>query len=208
MATYANSKGGNKGKKYNKRRGDEVATPESEARANEFMKWYGDNYDAIRGKLVYGELYDDQIATDTFLRIYDCIALDGLVVKDYKFYFLRSYHTNRLGALNKDSVAEARFLRDDATVNNIVVQDATYLDYEIAVETLRAEIVDYVRGQFDPYSVALFEIYMGLQPEISYRAMAEMLGIGVYEIWPLIGAIKKDIRYHFSDRRDYLLSIV
>lgn len=214
-AKYGNSGGRNKGKKYVKLRGDEIATPEAEARASEFMKWYGDNFDALRSKLLYDEFYDDEVATDTALYLYDCIAYKGLKIDNYKWYYLRAYHTALLGAKKKNGEARAAFVSvDEPVIGEVMYGDILpaptfdYTTYEMEIDAVQREILEYVRASYDQVSVSLFEIYVTLQPEMSYKKLARMLGIPANKIWPVIGAIRKDVAVRFADRRDYLLSLL
>lgn len=208
MARNGNS---NKGKKYVKLRGGEIATPENEARARAFMEWYAANEKTIRTKLIYDRLYDDQVATDTMLNVYDCIAYKGLQVQDYKFYFLRAYHTNYLAAQKRKGPApvslDAPVWNDDMRVGDMLAApDFDYETYEQTVDALKTEITEYVRGAYDPAECSIFEIYIALQPEISYPKMAKMLGIPAHRLWMVIGQIKKDVFKTFARRKDILLS--
>lgn len=197
MATYGNSNKGNKGKKYVKLTGDEVATPENQKRADDFKLWFGENYAGlVRG--MYAGQYDDQVFTDTFIYLYDCIALKGSRIDNYKGYFLRAYHTARLAGKKKVTVyTELHVINEPVAQENPPDPWGDFFD---------AELMEYVRGQFDAVSVSLFEMYVGLQPDITYARLAEMLGISSNDIWPVIGAIKKDLRFRFADRVDALLS--
>jgi len=199
MARNGNS---NKGKKYVKLRGGEVATPENEARARGFLDWYGAHSETIRKRLIYDHLYDDEIATDTMLGVYDCIAFKGLEVRDYKFYFLRAYHTNYLAAQKRKSAPPVSM--DDTDM--LVAPDFDYDTYEQTVDTLKTEITDYVRNNYDPAACSLFEIYIALYPEMSYKNLAKMLGYPATRVWPIIGQIRKDVLRHFGARKDNLLS--
>lgn len=201
----------NTGKKYIKLRGDEVPTAEAQARANKFMVWYGRNADYIRERLIYAHLYDDQVATDTMIYLYECIALKGFAISNYKWYFLRAYHMNYKAAQKRRSQDTARtvYMDDEETyIEELAAPSFDYADYEDKVEALRLEILEYVRGSFDAFSVSLFEMYIELQPEMNAARLAKLLGISEYKVGPTIKAIKKDVVYRFADRRDFLLSIV
>lgn len=210
--------GRNKGKKYRKLQGFEQATEETEARAAAFMAWYGDNFTRIRDKLIFVHLYDDQVATDTALNVYESIALKGLIVQDYQFYFLRAYHTNRLAMLKRKTYEvplEFSFQSPDEEYTDFTallgVADTPDFDYELhedIVQTLSAEMLEYVRAKYDPLSASLFEIYIGLLPDTSYKRLSELLGIPVTRIWTSIGAIRKDLALQFENRKVYLLSLI
>lgn len=201
MAKYGNSGGRNKGKKYKKLNGFEQATEETEKRAREFMQWYGDNFDVLRDKLIFDRLYDDEVATDTALHLYDCIALKGLIIQDHKFYYLRAYHTSRLAKLKK-----AAPISFEEIPMQIAASDFNSEKYETTVDELKGEILEYVRDNYDAIDVSLFEIYIGLQPDISYKRLAVMLDFPVTKIWSGIGAIRKDVAERFSQRKEFMLS--
>lgn len=204
--------GKNLGKKYVKLRGGEVATPENEARARDFLTWYGDNAARIRKKLIFDHLYDDEVATDTMLAVYDTIALKGLRVDNYQFYYLRAYHTNRLAALKRtaahetDSIDAPRI--DGRTIaDTLAAPQFDYDAYERAVDQLQSEITEYVREAYDPAACSIYEIYMGLQPDFTYTALAEMLGMKFRRVRSVVIEIKADVAGRFDVRKDFLLSL-
>lgn len=201
-----NRGGKNKGKKYKKLKGYEQPTPETAKRARDFMDWYGENFQDLRDRLIYDHLYDDEIATDTALHLHECIALKGFIIKDYKFYYLRAYHTARLAHLKKRRYDLP--LDDEETYLQLEACDFDYETYERVVDELNGEILEYVRANYDEIAVSLFEIYIGLQPDTSYRRLSVMLDIPVTKIWVSIGAIRKDVAERFAERKEYLLSII
>lgn len=216
MATYGNSGGRNRGKNYIKLTGSETATPESEARARDFMAWYGANMDGLRRSL-YNGFYDADLMSETALHIYNCIALKGLRVDNYRGYYLRAYHTTRMAALKRDSENQERTVRIDygtdrnpARVEAEIVPhpaDGDRKAYEVAAARLENEILEYVRAKYDAAAVALFEIYVALRPDISYKRLSELLGWPLCKIWPVMGAIRKDVAAHFGERNRQLLTI-
>lgn len=207
-AKYGNSGGRNKGKKYVKLRGNEIATPENEARAVDFMQWYGAHFDVLRSKLLYDQYYDDQVATDTAIHLYECIAFKGLKVDNYKWYYLRAYHTALLTSKKKDGDQRAGFVSIDEPGAQLVAPTFDYAAYELELDMVQTEILNYVRATYDQVSVSLFEIYVTLQPEMSYKKLARMLGYPANKIWPVIGSIRKDVALRFADKRDFLLSLL
>jgi len=220
--------GRNKGKKYKKLQGFEEPTELSQANATAFMYWYGKNFERLRDKLIFAHLYDDEVATDTALTIYDNIALKGVVILDYQFYFLRAYHTNRVAKANRkareisydeglynefnkmDNGREPTSNRTSLAVAQLIAAapDFDYEEYELAVDQLSTEMLDYVRANYDPLSVSLFEIYVGLLPGISYKKLSALLGIPVTRIWTSLGEIRKDLAERFAERKENLLSVI
>lgn len=184
----------NTGKKYVKLRGGETPTREAEARAQDFLQWYGANCEYIRERLIYAHLYDDALATDTMLNMYDGIALKGHDIRDYKFYFLRAYHTNFIAKRRGADWVDLDFDVEDTSAD---VEDS-------AIDQILVEVLDYVRDNFSPAECSLFEIYVGLLPDISYSKLAKMLGLSLSQVWQVIGAIRKDLKTHYKARYVYL----
>lgn len=217
---------GNKGKKYVKLRGDEVAKPENLKRANDFMAWYGANAARLHAR---NNCFDHDVATDSALKVYDAIALRGAKVVDFKSYYLRVYHTELLGQSMRgykfvelpDNNRVANFTesvlarvgameeveRLRMNVARYVSDDDARLEYEYEVERLRLDILDYVRSAYNCEAVSLFEIYTSLAPEITYKTLAKMLGISDSRVWPVLGAMRKDVANRFRDRRNNILSL-
>lgn len=207
MARLGNSGGKNKGKKYKKLTGLEMATPESEAKARDFMEWYGANFEDLKRELYYkGRTFDDEVATDTALLIYDAIALKGAKVESYKHYFFRAYHTNAIKSA-RDTVTH---LANHVELDGVVLAASSVdLDtYEREVDIFSAEVLEYVREWFSPFDCSIFEIYIGLHPETSYNKLSALLGIPRFTIYTTIGAIRKELAAEFAQKRDYLRTLV
>ena len=205
----------NKGKKYMRLTGLEVATPENLARANEFLKWYGNNTADLKSRINKNRSHQNRFCPDlmgdTMLSIYDAIAYKGADVKDYIFYFYRSYYNLYLAGKNKprpDFLDDIRIGEDQTLNDTLEAPDFDYYNYEIEVDALKTEILDYVRARYNPVEVSLFEIYVGLYPDTSYKRISALLGIPFNKVWASIGAIRKDVAVNFSDRRGFLLSYI
>lgn len=175
--------------------------PENEAKARDFMEWYGGNMDRLRH---YVEWYDEDLFTDAFLRAYEAIARRGTSVRNYTAYFLRTYRNTLLDTKKISGGHRA----DETALQRLTQVEFDAPLYEAAVETINTEVLDYVREAYDEVAVSLFEIYVGLFPDISYGRMADMLGISENKIWPVIGKIKKDVVKRFGGRKDFILSQV
>lgn len=198
----------NKGKKYIKLTGYEVATPESQARADEFLNWYAQNLHSLKRKLAHnGRTYDEDVASETAILIYDAIALKGAKVESFAHYFFRAYQTNALRAKQGESKYAAEVLRIDASVT-IEAPTYDFAAFEKEADELSAEILQYVRENYAPLVCSLFEIYIGLQPETSYNKLSAMLGIPRSTIERNITAIRKDVAEAFSTRRDFIRTLI
>lgn len=198
-------------KKYIKLQGHEKPTPESERRAKAFMRWFSLRFDRLRSEWLYAGKFDDEVATDTALYIYDCIALKGLQIKGkYKWYYLRAYHMRLLASQKKRAEAARRsvYLDDPDVLLDLAAPTFDYEYFEALVDAINTDMLEYVRANYPPLDASLFEIYIALQPDMSYKRMGKMLGYSPNKIWPVIGAIRRDLAEKFADKRYYLLSLV
>lgn len=219
MAKYGNSRGNNKGKKYIKLKGGEVATPEAQIAADEFLTWFGRMHGYIKEHLISEPKMDDDVYHDAALYIYDAIRLKNLVIRGRKrAYYLRVYHTALLKELQNRKKAQTTTLslsvlmsvntEDEgrAELVKLAANDYDPAHYEGAVDTLRGEMLDFVRRHYPADSASIFEIYMELQPRITYKSMAEMLGIPQNKVWATVRDIKAELKYWYAERRVILLS--
>lgn len=198
-------------KKYIKLQGHEKPTPESERRARAFMRWFSLRFDRLRSEWLYAGKFDDEVATDTALYIYDCIALKGLQIKGkYKWYYLRAYHMRLLAVQKKRAEAAQRsvYLDDPDVLLDLAAPTFDYEYFEALVDAINTDMLEYVRANYPPLDASLFEIYIALQPDMSYKRMGKMLGYSPNKIWPVIGAIRRDLAEKFADKRYFLLSLV
>lgn len=205
--------GKNKGKKYIKLKGNEIARPQDEARAQRFMRWYGKN---CRNLHKFVKDFDQDTAHDVALHVYERMAFTGLKPKDNTAYYLQAYRN----AIIKRRKDEAKYSavhvslsmtgwRGDDEDEQLDIAEPDYRadEYEAAFAEFEDEVLDYVRENFDELSVSLFEIYVALQPATSYQKLARMLGLKWWKVWPLISAIRKDVAQKFGERRINLISV-
>ena len=199
-------------RKYIKLRGDEVPTPDNEKRAREFMTWYAANMSKLR-YYAQGAGYpiDDDLFSDTMLRVYDAIALKGVEIKDYTGYFLQSYRgvfINNEKRKSNGTVLSVPLLLEKPAEHDTPAPEFASREYEEAVDAINNEVMEYVRETYDEMSISLFEMYVGLAPDVSYKKLAEMLGLPFAKVWTSIGSVKKSVVLHFGNRKDFLLSVV
>lgn len=210
MTKYGNSGGKNRGKKYKKLTGYEVATPESTKRARAFMIWYGHNFERLKVVLKYrGRGFNDEVATDTALKIHDDILLKDLRIGSYKHYYFRAYHTNAMRNARDETRQNVIF--SPLSNNNSAVEieapsfDSAY--YEEVSDALNTELLDYVSANYSPYKCSIFEIYIGLQPDVTCRSLSIMLGLAEHIVWTVLNEIRQDVCAKFKGRKDYLLTL-
>lgn len=222
MGNYGNSRGKNKGKKYKKLKGGEVATPEAAAAAEKFLKWFGRMYGYIAEHLIEPHNFDEDVYHDAVIQIHDAIALKDLVVRGkMRGYFLRVYHTALLKMRTDRDAYDRRnvsfsILSDmnEADSPSEVVRhlktlqapEDLYVQWESATDTLRVEMLDFVRRHYPDARGAMFEIYMELAPNITYKDLAKMLAIPQHRVEIGVRDIKADLVEWFGARRDFLLS--
>lgn len=203
MAQYGNSEGRNRGKKYTKLTGNEIATPEAERKAKRFLDWYGAIHKFIEKRI---RDFDPEIGVETMLRIYNDILYKPVEIKNYKAYFIRAYFTTKLKFAMAETEARKQHAPIEELTEIIPAPDFDYEKYEETLEQINQEILEYVRKKFKPMDVSIFEIYLGLQPDVSYVVMGEILGISANRIYLVVSAIKRDLQENMAERRNYLLS--
>lgn len=191
-------------RKYNKLTGLEVATAENKKRAGAFMRWYGFRFEVMRTKWIVN--FDDEAATEAALYIYDRIALTGLRISGkYKWYFLRAYYNKAL----KRKQDESKAAKMSVALEDVQIEAPAfdYAEYEAAVDALNGEMLAYVRQNFPPLDAALFEVYLGLQPNISYKRLAAMLDIPYEKVWQPLGKIRRALAEKFAEKNALVRSI-
>lgn len=213
--------GTNKGKKYMKLTGDEIATPEAERKAKHFLDWFGAIYPHIKKRM---RDHNEEIAVDTMLQIYNDILYKGVRIQNYRGYFLMAYNTTKLKRAVDEarrqtthySIDEAMPLKDNyrrtedqkTWAEFFAAPDFDYELHETILAQIDEEMLEYVRREFSPAEISIYEIYTGLQPAVSYGVMAKMLGISEQRIYRTVSAIKRELKENFTERRAYLLAIV
>jgi DNA-directed RNA polymerase specialized sigma24 family protein len=173
----------------------------NEDKARSFTQWFNDNMDKLK-YLVRD--YDEDLFMDAFFRAHDAIERRGTLVRNNTGYFLQTYRTTLL-----DSKRSTVFVYEDERVlKDLTATEFDADEYEEAAEGVTTELLEYVRERYDPVSVSLFEIYIGLSPNASYKRMADMLGISGSKIGSVIGGIKKDVANKFGDTYNMFRSSV
>lgn len=177
-----------------------TGSPGNVAKARDFLDWFAAERDKIK---FYIRNYDDDLLSEAMLRVYDTIVRRGTSLNDYLGYYLKTYRSVLMDTQRSQGY--------DVPVDDVRDLQAPDFDadkYEAAVEAINTEVLDYVRANYDEVAVSLFEIYVGLSPDISYKRMSAMLGIPATRIWPVIGQIKKDLVKRFGQRHYFMLSVV
>lgn len=199
--------GRNTGKKYIKLIGYEVAKPENEAKARDFMRWYSQNIDKIKHYILSsGVVLNEDIMTESLLTIYNAISLKGANVKSYMSYYIHSYRMAFM-ASKKSSMTTVDYLSDtiEAEVFKTLPEyNSEYIEEEI--NSFYTEIMNYVRENYNEIESSVFELYIGLYPAISYRKLSKIFGLSFSLVWTVIGKIKKDVVSKFNNKVALLLT--
>jgi hypothetical protein len=215
--------GRNKGKKYKKLTGDEIATPQDLARGAHFINWYGSIYKISKRM----RDLDKDVAIDTIIQIYDDIVYKQAQVRNYKTYFLTAYRMLKIKRAYQDIRDAERSMSIEESLESttsehesgqpivaycladkLVVDDFDVSAYEACANELHNEMLEHVRNNYAPREVSIYEIYIGLYPEASYIEMGAMLGISHQLIYTIVSAIKRDLRNKYAEKRKVLLSML
>lgn len=174
---------------------------DNERIARDFMNWYGANMDKLKR---YVEDYDEDLFSDAFLRAYNAILRNGTQIENYTGYFLRTYRATFLDSKKRRTVyavdeanSGCSEYRNLAALEVPVHDEENAEARELAVDGLNTDILKYVEEHYDPFSSSLFEIYLGLFPEVSYVKLSAMLGISEHKIRHRIRPIRQDVAARF-----------
>lgn len=187
-----NSGGKNLGKKYLKIKGDEIITPENQLKVDAFNKWFSDNYFFLKKKITsQGGVFDDEIFHETYIRIATKILYGGLEIKDYAFYFHRSYYTNAIQlAIKENRYADCEFIQFniiDESKENIEImkkQDET-------IQDIKAFVLSHFPSDYDLFVSNMID-------GLTYPDLSEQTGIKAYVIQQKISTIKSAIKKEFA----------
>ncbi|MBK5722539.1 hypothetical protein JGH11_16820 [Dysgonomonas sp. Marseille-P4677] len=187
-----NSKGNNTGKKYFMRGRDDQHEPKHEHRkaADRFNVWFSNNFQQIINFLISKGSYDEDVFSQTYMRISEKVLYTGAEIKDYKAYFSRSYYTN--------------YIQDKANENFNMVPLPVYDTFEAhhsnpyereRMQTqLEIDVFDYVYSRYRLDEFELFKMYISLKPAINYHTLAEITHLQVHNIQRIVSKILTDIR--------------
>lgn len=153
-----NSGGKSKGKTYIKLTGKETITIENKLKADVFAEWFGENYQILRKELIQKDTLNEDILTDTYLRLYERVLYGGLIIENYKAYFHRAFFTN--------------YMQDVIKKQNNETQETDVSDYADIIKEETSEIKNdsdfvsekllYIRNHYPIEDYLLFVIYLKL----------------------------------------------
>lgn len=189
-----NSNGNNKGKKYFVRgRDDQNLDMLYAEHAERFATWFAHNMLATRMQLLNRAVYDDDVLSETYLRIYEIILYTGRQIKDYASYFHRAYFTNFIQLATKEN----RYIELFANYDVEEDEDSVYFEeIEAANRRLEGDIMSYVYDKYSLNEFEIFKMYINLKPAIGYHQLAELTNLKYNVIQSIISSIMRDVKNH------------
>jgi len=174
--------------------------------ARKFAAWFSLNYENLRA-CIYDALWDEETATSASLLAYEAIETRSANVDDYKFYYLRAYHNERIDQAKRESAERKRAERCVDASEHVNLPEILAENSELealAAEDLGARAMRYVVENYNAREASIFEIYVALQPKVSYTKLAKMLGVKRYHVWHVMLKIRKDLAQKFGPERQRL----
>jgi len=194
--------GKNKGKKY-KKVDYTAGTDYTQDCADEFAHWYAHNLGRIKSKLIYASKWDDDVAQETFLKVYDAIRYKGLKFDlDSQWYFLRAYHTNYLQMSQKAKKRNYGDISDEIELE--ARTDAPQFD---EMEDLKLTILAYVEFEYGERDAFIYQTYIENQP-LSVSKLAGMLAMQYSAVWRIVNGITADVSTHFTAKGVFVLKSI
>lgn len=189
-----NTGGGNLGKKYLKIKGDEVITPENQLKLDAFNKWFSDNYLFLKKRITKQQngTFDDEVFHETYIRIATKILYGGLNIKDYAFYFHRSYFTNTIQL----SIKENRFVEFDLGLIQQIDESEENIEIMKKQEMLTTEIKEYVQKTW-PEDYNLFKL--SYEEGLTLSEVTAATGMKFRQVQNRLSIIKNQIKKEFED---------
>ncbi|WP_301666264.1 hypothetical protein [uncultured Alistipes sp.] len=201
MGYYGNSGGRNRGKKYIRGAAALPPSAESEERAQAFARWFALEEESILAYLSKRGDFDAESYGAAYLSVWDAIARRGVILTNYRAYFLRTYFTARLSRRVNDCKQEARHVPiEEARGLHSPSEGGEKEDEESPLPSLD-EVLDYVRSEYPGKGAAYFEIYVSLWPDVTYDRVAEIAGVTRFAVWSAIGRIRRDLEARWRRMR-------
>lgn len=201
MGYYGNSGGRNRGKKYI--RGGAALPPsaESEERAQAFACWFAREEESILAYLSKRGDFDAESYGAAYLSVWDAIARKGVIVTNYRPYFLRAYFTTRLSRRVGDCKREAGHVPIEEVRGLHSPSKEDEGGGEKTPLPSLDEVLDYVRAEYPGEGAAYFEMYVALWPDVTYDRVAEIAGVTRFAVWSVMGRIRRDLEARWRRMR-------
>lgn len=202
-----NSKKQNAGKKYITKNTYQPITPENQIKADEFKKWFGDNYKLLVEEQTQKQTLNEDILIDTFFKLYHKQQQQGNI-EDYKSYFCRAYFTNYFQHNIKEekkkqnhiylNLIDKEYEDSFNTLDILPIEDVEDKERELErqnkTDELLTDTFQYITDKYSMQQFELFKMYMFLKPHISYKKLSDITNLSIKYISETISTIKKDIQ--------------
>lgn len=194
-----NSNGNNKGKKYLRKSEVDLVYA---FKADEFNTWMTDNYLKVMQFLKEKNIYEADVFSDTYEKIYEKIFYSDMIGNDYRGYFQRAYYTNYINS----RVQNNRYIELWENYDKDDVDSEYFAEMEAKQTKLENDIMEYIYLNYSIREYEIFRMYINLKPAINYHSLAEITGMKYHHIQSIVAKIKSDVQRNkaFSMRRNEL----
>jgi DNA-directed RNA polymerase specialized sigma24 family protein len=169
----------------------------NEIKAAQWFEWYAAHAEELAYYVGGAYPYDHDAAITAAMRCRDAVAA-GADVKSNTAYYLQAYRSVYLNAQRQ----VGRYTATPPDGLPDVADDPTPdVDADARCAELAADVLAYVRDNYNLSEAAIYEVYVGLLPDTSYQRMAAAFGLPVSRVRAAVSAIRADIRRVFGQRR-------
>lgn len=190
-----NTNGRNKGKKYivKSKIDYNTAPPKCNvARADNFRLWFTDAHPKLVRVFNDQNIYDEDTYNDTYLLIFERIMYGGLIVNDFKTYFIRSFFTNRILNFKRNN----RYVYDENALSNLsqqIDESSSLINEMLELSGMYELIISFVKRNYPEEDFKIFKLNLLDTPRLNYIEIGLYLGIPAHQIRKKILEIKEHI---------------
>ena len=188
--TLGNTNGNNRGKKYLKLNGTEVATICNQYKYNLFSVWFSQNYHKIKNQIISKTSFNNDVFNDTFLKVSNKILYGGLDIKNYTSYFSRAYFTNYISHHDYVKLIPLELVSNEVPDHN---------DTQHSLSEFTEDVMAYVLKRYNKTQYDIFYTYFTqIEEKTTFRKLASLHNISTFTVHYTINMIIKDIRNNHS----------
>lgn len=196
----------NKGKKYINYTEEPTITKEIQDKLNEYNDWFNLNYSNIKQNLISKNNYNEEVLTDTYLKVYRYILYGG-EINNLNYYFNTSYFTNQFNytcttTRYNNRIEYISTTTDDYDTEDTGDSEAQYAAKDELINLISEWLECNVPGLIER---ELFIIYINTRYDkrfkMTYEKLAELTGVDINRIKDTIPRIKKQLQQEFKNKR-------
>lgn len=167
--------------------------------ADNFATWFIENQSKVINHIKGGALaYDEDALQDTFIKIFEMLQRRKTAIRDPLGYFLTCYRSVCLDKIKKRKLETIPVDEAPQVYNRADVANDEAADFR----EINADMLEWVRGRYSEKKVSIFEMYTGMYPDVSYRKLSKLVGLGYARIGAIIGEIVRDLNANFQYDKD------